>query len=159
MTDDRIERLIWREIKKRGITFYDMISLSHYGVDSNPDDERLTGNRNTRANMFKEPMGADRMKELLSLEDKNPYDEYPPLKISLQDLFIFWWDRCIDQQVFVDEILEDIYDYFTEKMRPPIKKKATMDMSLDFDKIIVNQMKLFTTQVTDLNEERLKRTG
>ena len=34
-----------------------------------------------------------------------------------------------------------------------------MDMSLDFDKIIVNQMKLFTTQVTDLNEERLKRTG
>lgn len=78
------------------------------------------------------------MKELLCAEEYNPYDYYPPLKIPLQDLFYFWWNRCVERHLVVDEILEDIYEYFKEQMRPPQKEKEEMDMSVDF-----SQMPLF----------------
>ena len=67
--------------------------------------------------------------------ENNPYEDYPPLKISIEDLFRFWWNHCIDQYLFVDEILEDIYDYFTEQMRPQEKEKESMDLTLDFGKL------------------------
>jgi hypothetical protein len=36
----------------------------------------------------------------------------------------------------VDEILEDIYEYFTEKMRPVQKKETDeIDLTLDFDQL------------------------
>ena len=36
MTDEQIEKLIWDEIKKRGITFYDMVALSSQNIDPIP---------------------------------------------------------------------------------------------------------------------------
>ena len=81
------------------------------------------------------------MKELLGVGEKNPYDDYPPLKIPLQDLFRFWWNRCIEQHLAVDEILEDIYEYFTELMRSPRKEKESMDLTLDFE-----ELRLFKSQ-------------
>jgi hypothetical protein len=49
------------------------------------------------------------MKELLSIGEYNPYDDYPPLKVPLKDLFRFWWNHCVDKGLAVDEILDDIY--------------------------------------------------
>jgi hypothetical protein len=42
--------------------------------------------------------GVDRMKELLCVGKYSEWDAYPPLKITLQDLFRFWWNRCVEQE-------------------------------------------------------------
>jgi len=39
MTDDQIQKLIMKEIKKRDITYYDMVGLPDHGVDPNPEDK------------------------------------------------------------------------------------------------------------------------
>jgi len=50
MTDEQIEELIWDELKKKDVTFYDMISLPDYGVDPNPEDnEKVKGSRTPNA--------------------------------------------------------------------------------------------------------------
>jgi hypothetical protein len=151
MTQSRVEKTIWQEIRKRDITFYDMIGLPNHAVDPNPDD-RISEIRNTRRNRFKELLGSERIKEILNLGDYPSYDAYPLLKVSLQDLFNFWWDKCIDRHAFVDEILEDIYDYLTEQMRPPVKETETMHMSLDFEEAM-------QPEIADLHTERIKRSG
>ena len=139
MTVDQIEQFIWDEIQKRGVIFQDMIGMPGYGVDTNPEDNSTPRNQRIRSNRFKEIFGSGRMKELLCVGEHNQYDDFPPLKISLQDLFVFWWNRCVEQHLFVDEILEDIFNYFTEEMRPPEKETEQMDLTLDCD-----QLPLFT---------------
>jgi hypothetical protein len=151
MTQSRVEKIIWQEIRKRDITFYDMIGLPNHAVDPNPEDY-MTGTRNTRRNKFTEMLGSERMKEILILCDYHPYDDYPPLKVSLQDLFQFWWSKVIDQGEFIDQVLEEIYDYFTEQMRPPVKEPETMDMYLNFEEAL-------QPEITDLHKERVKRSG
>ena len=78
---------------------------------------------------------------ILYSDPKKGTSYHPPLKISIQDLFRFWWNRCIDQYLAVDEILEDIYQYFTEEMRPPQEEPQEMDLTVDF-----GQMRLFGTE-------------
>jgi hypothetical protein len=150
MTDNKVETLIWRALQKKCITFNDMIGVSNYVDDF--DNKTLTDLTDIRRNRFKEYCGSGRMKEILCRGENNPCQDYPPFKVSLQDLFSFWWNRCIDRNAFIDEILEDIYQYFTEQMRPPEKEPETMDMTLDFAEVI-------QSPVTDLNEARIKRKG
>jgi hypothetical protein len=150
MTQSRVEKTIWQEIRKRDITFYDMIGVSNYVDDSN--DKNITGIQDTRRNRFKQTMGSERLKEILCLGEKKQFDDYPPFKVPLQDLFEFWWDKCIDRHAFVDEILEDIYDHFTEQMRPTVKETETMDMYLNFEEAL-------QPEITDLHKERVKRSG
>jgi len=135
MTDEQIEKLIWNEIKKRDVTFYDMVGLPSCGVDTDPEDKTTPINQKIRSNRFNEICGSERMKELLCVEEYNPYDDYSPLKIPFQYLFSFWWNRCVERHLVVDEILEDIYEYFKEQMRPPEKKKKIMDMEVDFSQL------------------------
>ncbi len=134
MTDDEVEAVIWKEIRKRRIAFQDMIGLPDHGVDPNPED-RVTPRcaKGIRSNRFHAFMGSGRMKELLCVGKYNEWDDYPPLKISLQDLFRFWWNRCVEKALVADEILEDIFEYFTEKMRPPQEERKEMKLTLDFD--------------------------
>jgi hypothetical protein len=136
MTDDQLERLIWREIKKRDITLYDMIGLPGHGVDEHPED-KTTGlcDKGIRSNRFQSFMGCDRMKELLCAGKYSELDSYPPLKIPFQDLFRFWWNRCVQQEYVVDDVLEDIFEFFSEKMRPPQKEEPQMDFTLDFEQV------------------------
>ena len=77
MTDEQIEKLIWNELKKRGVTFYDMIGLPNYGVDPNPEDQTTPRSLKCRSNRFNESFGSGRMKEILCVGEHNPYDEYP----------------------------------------------------------------------------------
>jgi hypothetical protein len=136
MTDDQVENLIWKEIKKRDITIHDMIGLPGNGIDPHPEDH-ITPlcEKGIRSNRFQRSLGADRMKELLCVGKYSKWDDYVRLKVSLQDLFRFWWNRCVDQEYMVDAILEDIFEYFTEKMRPPQKEEPEMDLTLDFGQL------------------------
>jgi hypothetical protein len=136
MTDDQVERLIWREIKKRDITIHDMIGLPGHGVDPNPEDHITPPcEKGIRSNRFQSFMGCDRMRELLCVGKYSEWDCFPPLKIPFQDLFRFWWNRCVQQEEAVDMILEDIYEFWTEKMRPPQKEEPEMDFTLDFEQV------------------------
>jgi hypothetical protein len=136
MTDDQVEKLVWKEIKKREITIQDMIGLPGHGVDPNPQDTVTPRcEKGIRSNRFQSFMGCDRMKELLCVGKYSEWESYPPLKIPLQDLFRFWWSRCVHQEYAVDEVLEDIYEYFTEKMRPPQEEEPQIDQTMDFDQL------------------------
>jgi len=136
MTDDQVERAIWKEIKKRDIIIHDMIGLPGHGVDPNPEDTITPRcEKGIRSNRFQNFMGCDRMKELLGAGEYSAWEDYPPLKIALQDLFRFWWNRCVVQEYVVDEILEDIFDFFTEKMRPPQEEPEQMDLTMNFNQI------------------------
>ena len=136
MTDDQVEKLIWEEIQKRDITIHDMIGIPGHGVDTNPEDDITPRcEKGIRSNRFQAFMGSDRMKELLCVGDYTEWDDYPPLKIPLQELFRFWWNRCVVREYVVDEILEDIYSHFTERMRPAQKEEPRMDLTLDFAQV------------------------
>jgi hypothetical protein len=137
MPNKQVEKMIWDEIWKRDITFYDMIGSPECGVCTDQKDIQTS-----RLNRFKAVIGCERMKELLSLDEYNQYNDYPPLKVTFQDLFMFWWDKCIDQHLFLDEVLDDIYDYFTEQMRPPQKEAKQMQITLDFKQLPLFPMAL-----------------
>jgi hypothetical protein len=152
MNDKQVEKFIWDEIKKRDITIYDMLGLPNHGVDPTPDEE-ITEIRRSRSNRFHETFGCDRIKELLSVGEHNPYDDYTALNISVNDLFRFWWDRCVDQEIVIDDVLEDIYSYFTEQMRPPEKEQERMDMDIDFKVInLRDKAEELPPQIPDLDE-------
>ncbi|RJR34111.1 MAG: hypothetical protein C4576_26915 [Desulfobacteraceae bacterium] len=139
MTDEQVEKLIWKEIKKRQILFQDMVGMPNCGVDPNPEDIITPrSEKGIRSNRFKGMLGSERMKELLCVGRYSEWVDYPPLKITFQDLFRFWWNRCVDQDVIVDDVLNDIFDHFLELMRPPEKEEPEMDMTVDFE-----QMPLF----------------
>jgi hypothetical protein len=135
MTDDQIETLVMDEIKKRGVTVYDMIGLSKSNIDPNPEDKSKPSNQRARTNKFNGIAESDRMEELLCVGDYNKYKSFQPLKVSFQELFRFWWNRCIVQELFVDEILGEIFTYFTDQMRPPEKEEERLDTSIDFDQL------------------------
>ena len=133
MTDHEVETLIWNEIKKKGITFGDMITPSDHGVDPTPEARYENRMKRLRRNIFSEDFGSERIKELLCLAEYCPYDDYPPLKISFHDLFRFWWNRCVVKELVVDEVLEDIFEYLKEKMRPPEEEEPRMDLAVNFE--------------------------
>ena len=136
MTDEQVEKLIWKELKKRAVTFGDLIGLPGYGVDPTPEDTTTEPNQRARQNRFTQTLGSERMKELLCRGKYNPYEPYPPLKIQFQDLFSFWWNNCVEQELVVDEVLEDLYNYFTEQMRPPKKEQLEqIDLTMDFEQL------------------------
>ncbi len=135
MTDEQIEKLIWKELKKREVCFNDMIGLPGYGIDPKPGDRTTEMNQKVRQNKFTQTLGSERIKELLCKRKYNPYDKCPPLKIQFQDLSRFWWNHCIEKDLFLDEVLEDIYTYFTEMMRPPQEEQKQMDLMIDFKQL------------------------
>ncbi len=133
MTDDQIEKLIWEEIRKKKITLSDMIGGEF--VDPDPDDQTLLSNQRARRNLFSELFSEHRMKELLCVGEYDPYNDLPLLKVDFQDLFRFWWNRCIDKALFADEILRDIFDYFADQMKPPVHENQQMELTLKFNQL------------------------
>src|SRR4030042_6391315 len=135
MTDDQVEKFILKEMRKRGVIYWDMKYGPNHGIDPNPEDKITPPcEKGIRSNRFQNFMGCDRMKELLCVGKYSEWDDYPPLKISFQDLFRFWWNRCVVQEYVLDEVLGDIYDFLIELLRPPREKEEEeMDLTLDFD--------------------------
>jgi hypothetical protein len=134
MTDHEVETLIWDEIRKRGITFGDMIAPSNHGVDPTPEAGDENRMKRLRRNIFDEDFGSERTKEILCLGEYSSYDDYPPLKIPFHDLFRFWWNHCVTKELVVDDVLEEIFEYFKERMRPVKEEEPEMEMAVDFEK-------------------------
>lgn len=141
MTDEQIEILVMKEIRKRDITYYDMVSPPNHGVDPNPEDKTTPPcEKGIRSNRFTTYLGSERMKELLCVGKYCPYESMLSLRVPFQDLFRFWWERCVDKELVVDEVLEDVYEYFQNLMTPPEKrpKEEEMEMFIDFTQLPLN---------------------
>ena len=101
-----------------------MVGLPDHGVDPNPEDKITPPcEKGIRSNRFTTYLGSERMKELLCVGKYNPYESMLSLKISFQDLFRFWWNRCVEKELVVDEVLEDIYDYL-QRPHDPARQKT-----------------------------------
>jgi hypothetical protein len=136
MTDDQVEKFILKQLKKKEVCYWDMKFGPGHGIDENPEDH-ITPlcEKGIRSNRFESYMGCDRMRELLCVGKYNQYDETIRLKIPFQDLFRFWWDRCVIQEYVVDDVLEEIFEYFTELLAPPREKEEEPDVTIDFEQI------------------------
>jgi hypothetical protein len=111
MTDKQIEKLVLGEIKRRGITWLDMVGNKCIGYGK--DNRQMF-----RDSVFKATSRTDRMAELLC---DGPFDlnaDQLKLRIGFKDFMRFWWARCICQEDVVDRALEDAFVYFTNKMAP-----------------------------------------
>ena len=133
MTDNQIEKLILKEIRKRKVSLQDMIGGEFIYPDT--EDKTNLSNQHYSRNRFKETFSEHRIKELLCVGEYNPYDDMPLLKICFQDLFRFWWNRCIARELFADEVLGEIFDYFADLMKPPVSQKQQMELSLNFKQL------------------------
>ena len=133
MTDKQIERLIMEMIKERGITFYDMIGNER--IDPEPWNTEKMNHERARQNRFNNNDPYDRILELLALHPYNKYASFPQLRVSLQDIFRFWWNHCVSRELVFDEILEDLYHYFLEMMRPQEEGVKVKDPAMDFDQL------------------------
>ena len=129
MTDDQIEALILDEIKKRGITWLYMIGGK--AVSYVADHQRVCRN-----NLFKAEIWSDRLMELLYDGDYDPFAESHVIRVSIQDLMRFWWNNCISQEDMIDEILEDVFVYFKDKLCPVEAPEPAIVYDLDFSKVI-----------------------
>jgi hypothetical protein len=134
MTDCQIEEFVYSQIKRKEITFNDMISTTG-AVDPDPDNTDTEIRDRLRPNRFSSLSEDTRMMELIADKDCSYLNDLPPLKIPLQDLFRFWWNRCIDKTLVVEMLLEDIFTYFREELRPPAEEPQQLDMAVDFEKL------------------------
>ena len=134
MTDDQIEALILSEIKKHGITWLDMVGGRSISYEHNHK-------RVCRNNLFKAEAWSDRLIELICECDYDPFAECHVLRVSIQDLMRFWWNNIICQNDILDEILEDIFVHFKEKLLPKKELEPAVGYDVDFYKVISKQSK------------------
>ena len=132
MTDDQIEALILNKIKKHGITWLDMIGGRSISFEANHK-------RVVRCNKFKAESWSDRLIELICEGDYDPFAECHILRVSIQDLIRFWWNNIICQEDMLDEILEDIFIYFKDKLLPKKELEPVVGYDVDFYKVIQKQ--------------------
>jgi hypothetical protein len=67
--------------------------------------------------------------EILTEGDFDPYDPYRKLTIPLKDIVRYWWDNCIEPELFLGEIFEDIMTIYKDRMLPPEKAEPRTDLS------------------------------
>ena len=107
MTDEQIGKLIWNEIKKKDVNFYDMVGLPGHGIDPDPEDKTTEMNQRVRQNKFTQTFGSERIKELLCKDKYSSYDIFLSHTLYRQELFRFWWNNCVEKELVLDEVLED----------------------------------------------------
>ena len=134
MNDQQIEDLILDVIKRREITWLDMVSGRCISYEA--DHKRIFRN-----NRFITESWSDRIIEVLCDEDYDPLSECHIIRIPFCDLFQFWWNQCICQEDMMDEILEDIYIYFKDRLQPIKEETAAPDNEIDFSKLSISHNK------------------
>ena len=135
MKDRQIERMILKEIKNRGITWTDMVGGR--SISYEVGHERVV-----RSNMFKADCWPDRLIELIGVGEYNPHAEQHDLRVSIQDLMQFWWNNCISREYMLENILEDIYVHFKDRLLPEEEVEPGPDYDVDFSEVIPEPIKI-----------------
>jgi hypothetical protein len=88
MNDLEIDSYITRQIRKRGITLYDMTGGEY--IDPDPENKREPANTRARWNRFTYLSDELRMCELLAKGEFDRDLPYKSLAIPLKDLVRYW---------------------------------------------------------------------
>lgn len=129
MTDAELERQIFDVIKRRGITWSDMVGGPSLRFDQG---EEVV----FKVNVFKSKVWSERFVELLTPVAGDPLGKNYEAP-SLTDLFRYWWNTCADQEDFIDEVLEDLFTYLKDKLTPPPKEEPEPEpLVVDFGEIV-----------------------
>jgi len=84
-----IDRYITEQIKKRGITAYDIIGGP--SIDPEPDNWAKPYDERVRCNRFTSQHWDHRLCEILTEGDFDPYKPYKNLAIAVKNLVRHWW--------------------------------------------------------------------
>lgn len=114
MDDRMIDRYITQQIKKRGITAYDIIGGP--SIDPEPNNWARPYNERVRCNRFQGEYPDYRLCELLTERDFNPDNPYENLTISVNDLVRYWWNNLADQEAIIADAFEDILAEYKDRM-------------------------------------------
>ena len=134
MDDRMIERYITEQIRKRGITAYDIIGGEY--IDPEPHMSQGPAHQRARRNRFSSSSGDLRLCELLT---EGKFDEYNPCKglgIPIKDLVRYWWNNVVDQNLMLSEIFEEILDFYKDKLPPKEPEDEVVDISDSFDRLL-----------------------
>lgn len=133
MDDRMIDRYITEQIRKRGITLYDIIGEEY--IDPDPHNVDGQASQRARWNRFKTLSGDLRFCELLTEGDFDEYNPYRGLAIPVKDLVRYWWDNIVDHDLVLGEIFGDIMDFYKDKMLPE-EQEEELDLSDSFDELL-----------------------
>jgi len=56
--------------------------------------------------------------------------------VSLKDLVHCWWNNCVEKELVLEDIFEDILEHYKDRMLPPEEPKERADISNGFDGIL-----------------------
>ena len=131
LIDDRmIDRYIIGQIRKRGITMYDILGDSY--IDPDPDNGDVAAHSRMRPNRFTMSYSGYRLCELLTEGEFSEFDPYSKLAIPIKDLVRYWWDNIACQDCLLEEIFDDILIHFKDKINPKQPEEA-IDISNALD--------------------------
>lgn len=120
MTPKKMDKIIMETIKKEGITLQDINGGKYINPSEDGDPEKA------RWNKFKEPSWSDRMIELMAFVEENTGE-----RITLQDVFRYWWNTLVAHEEVIEEALEEVFSHFKDKLLP--KEEEDPDMMVDMD--------------------------
>jgi hypothetical protein len=132
INDKDVDAYIAEQIRKRKITLYDIIGGEY--IDPDPEDKSSCPNERARWNKFKCLSGDLRFCELLTEGEFDPDLPYNKLAIPIKDLVRYWWNNCVDQEAFLEDILEEILLIYKDRMLPDEEKPV--DISDSFDELL-----------------------
>ena len=134
MDDRMIERYISEQIKRRGITAYDIIGGP--SIDPEPDNWDKPYNERIRCNIFTSRYWDHRLCEILTPGEFNPDKPYENLAIPVKDLIRYWWNNIADQEDIIAEALEDILTVYKDRMLPEKEEEEIVDFKDAFEKVL-----------------------
>jgi len=59
-----------------------------------------------------------RLYELLTKDEFDPDNPYRNLAVALKDLVRYWWNNCVDQEIVLERVMEDILLPHKDRMLP-----------------------------------------
>ena len=134
MDDKQVDAYITKQIKKRGITLYDIIGGKY--IDPTPDAIEPSPGQRSRWNRFSCGPLCLRLCELLTPKGFDPDDPYRGLVVPLKDLVRYWWNNCVERELVLEDIFEDILEHYKDRMLPPEEPKERADISDAFDGVL-----------------------
>ncbi len=135
MNDRQVDAYILRQINKRKITLYDIIGGKY--IDPTPNAVDIPAGQRCRWNRFSTQEMGLRLCELLTPQGFDEDDPFRRLAVPVKDLVRYWWNNCIDQELAVADIFEEIMEHYKDRMLPaPREPEARADVSDAFDKVL-----------------------
>jgi hypothetical protein len=134
MNDLEIDSYITWQIRKRGITLYDMTGGEH--IDPSPERVDLPVGQRARSNRFTTVPGEFRLCELLTDSGFDSDNPYANLSVPVRDLVRYWWNNIADHEAILDWVFDGIFTLYKDRMLPKEEEETAPDLTDALDEIM-----------------------